>query len=170
MLGWLARLRTAHTARSALTVTALAATTWAAPAALGSEDGSTAAAEDQVAPDTMERRVVHWTNVARGNRGLPPLGFRECPDQHAEPWARHLARSGSFYHQDVTQMFSCSGVNVAGENLARGRTTAREVVRAWMHSESHRANLLKPRFTHIGVGATYAADGRIYISQTFTGR
>ena len=39
-----------------------------------------------------------------------------------------------------------------GENIACGQRSAAEVVEGWMNSPGHRANILKPGFTHIGVG------------------
>lgn len=40
---------------------------------------------------------------------------------------------------------------LAGENLARGYVTSRDVVEAWMNSPTHRSNLLNPRFREIGL-------------------
>ena len=34
-----------------------------------------------------------------------------------------------------------------GENIAAGQTTAEEVMRVWMNSTGHRANILDPRFS-----------------------
>jgi uncharacterized protein YkwD len=45
---------------------------------------------------------------------------------------------------------------IAGENLAWGTgtgSTSRATVVAWLASPEHRANLLQPSFTRIGVGA-----------------
>lgn len=167
MLGWLPRRSTVATILAA----ALTTSAWAAPAALGTAGATASAAGYRNAPDRFERRIVYWTNVHRRRHGLDPLAPRFCPNRHAEPWARHLARTGRFYHQDVTEMFSCNGVRVAGENLARGYARPRAVVAAWMRSRPHRQNLLDDRYTHIGVGgARRTADGRMYVSQTFTGR
>jgi uncharacterized protein YkwD len=54
-----------------------------------------------------------------------------------------------------------------GENIACGQRSAAEVVEGWMNSPGHRANILKPDFTHIGVG--YATGGRAgtYWTQLF---
>lgn len=46
----------------------------------------------------------------------------------------------------------------AGENIAAGQSTAEGVVDSWMHSEGHRANILKEYYTHIGVGYYYSPD------------
>jgi uncharacterized protein YkwD len=40
----------------------------------------------------------------------------------------------------------------AGENIAMGQRTPEEVVKAWMDSPGHRANILNNTYTHIGVG------------------
>ena len=44
--------------------------------------------------------------------------------------------------------------NYMGENVASGHITPQEVVQDWMDSEGHRANILNPRFTRLGVGLT----------------
>jgi uncharacterized protein YkwD len=45
---------------------------------------------------------------------------------------------------------------LCGENIASGYSSAREVVRAWMASPSHRANILERRFRDIGLAYTEA--------------
>ena len=37
-------------------------------------------------------------------------------------------------------------------HIACGQPTPEAVVDAWMHSEGHRANIMKPEFTHMGLG------------------
>ena len=52
----------------------------------------------------------------------------------------------------------------AGENIAMGQSTPEQVVKAWMNSSGHRANILNKNYTHIGVG--YVKDGH-YWTQMF---
>ena len=54
----------------------------------------------------------------------------------------------------------------AGENIAMGYSSAQKVMQGWMNSSGHRANILNPSFTQIGVG--YVADGH-YWTQQFIG-
>ncbi|WP_342190492.1 CAP domain-containing protein [Paenibacillus macquariensis] len=57
-----------------------------------------------------------------------------------------------------------------GENIAAGQTTPEEVTRVWMNSPGHRANILDPRFTDIGVGyvaGTATSQYRTYWTQLF---
>ena len=49
-----------------------------------------------------------------------------------------------------------------GENVAAGYATAASVVDGWMNSSGHRANILDPSFTHIGVAVANAAEGTPY--------
>jgi len=63
-----------------------------------------------------------------------------------------------------------SGDWVVGENLAWGSgalSTPQAIVNGWMNSPGHRANILKPAFTHIGIGL--AGGGRMgtYWTQLF---
>ena len=67
------------------------------------------------------------------------------------------------------QMIKSFGITYrsAGENIARGQTTPKKVVDAWMNSSGHRANILNASYTHIGVG--YASYGH-YWTQMFIGK
>ncbi len=53
------------------------------------------------------------------------------------------------------------------ENCSAGEDDKAEVVRAWMADPLHRANLLSPNFTEIGVGVAKTANGKVYICQDF---
>ena len=170
MLGWSTQIRRSLAAVVAVTLTATGAV--AVPAALGTPTGmADARSAIKAAPDRYEDRIVYWTNVKRKRHGLRPVRKGPCPDRFAESWSRHLAASGRFEHQDVSRMFSCGDwVRVAGENLARGTLTPRQVVNAWMRSPAHRANLLKRGYVRIGVGSYRSLDdGRMYTAQTFLG-
>ena len=68
---------------------------------------------------------------------------------------------------DRLQMTGASGYTMVGENVAFGQQTPDEVMRAWMNSPGHRANILHPDFTHIGIGV---AAGRPYWTQVFLRR
>jgi uncharacterized protein YkwD len=52
----------------------------------------------------------------------------------------------------------------AGENLAAGQRTDEEVVRAWMESQGHRANLLNRAFVETGIGIARGANGPVIVA------
>jgi uncharacterized protein YkwD len=56
-----------------------------------------------------------------------------------------------------------------GENVAAGYTSASSVVAGWMGSSGHRANILNPAFTEIGVASATAADGTRYWTMVLAG-
>jgi uncharacterized protein YkwD len=54
-----------------------------------------------------------------------------------------------------------------GENIAFGYSGADDVMTAWMNSPGHRANILDPGFTEIGVSVKANPDGVLYFTQEF---
>src|SRR5665647_3718631 len=104
----------------------------------------------------FEARVIYPINVQRTRYGRAKLAANWCPDKYAESWAAYLARTGRFYHRDMTVILRGCSARRAGENLARGYTSADRTVAAWMASPGHRANVLDRTLTRIGVAAVYA--------------
>src|SRR5262249_51410876 len=45
--------------------------------------------------------------------------------------------------------------SLVGENIAAGQPDPTSVMRAWMYSPGHRANILNCRFRQIGIGVAY---------------
>jgi len=77
----------------------------------------------------------------------------------AENHSENMALQDFFDHQgvngdDVIDRISIIGYNyfTAGENIGAGYSTPEAVVEGWINSPGHRANLLNPDFTEIGVG------------------
>ena len=58
--------------------------------------------------------------------------------------------------------------NQVGENIASGYRTAEEVITAWMESPGHKENILRPSYTHIGVGYAEDEDGFPYWVHLFS--
>ena len=56
-----------------------------------------------------------------------------------------------------------------GYNPSNAQKLAKEIVDDWMSSPDHRANVLDPDFTHLGVGVS-ARNGTIRATQEFVGR
>ncbi len=122
----------------------------------------------------FEREVVRLVNVEREKGGLKPLTHDWELSRVARIKSQDMKDNKYFSHTSPTygspfQMMKSFGIKYrsAGENIARGQATPQAVVNAWMNSSGHRANILNPSFTHIGVG--YVADGR-YWTQMFIGK
>jgi len=57
----------------------------------------------------------------------------------------------------------------AGENLAINRDVT-SAEKAFMNSPGHRANILNPNYTEVGIGVRYNSQGSIYVVQNFISR
>lgn len=112
-------------------------------------------------------RVLTLTNAERTRRGLRALTFSTCADRFADTWAASLAASGTLTHQPLTPILTTCRASGAGENVAFGTVTPEQLVKMWMDSPGHRANILRSSFTHIGIGAVTTSTGRVYGVQVF---
>lgn len=118
------------------------------------------------------RRVAAATlcllNAQRSGRGLPRLRPEGDLARAARRHARDMARRDYFAHaspdgsQPAQRIFAAGYTRRAtvGENLAWGEEhqgTPARIVEGWMGSEGHRANILRPEFSEIGIGLAYDA-------------
>ncbi|MBR3094420.1 MAG: SafA/ExsA family spore coat assembly protein [Clostridia bacterium] len=120
-----------------------------------------------------EEEVIRLVNEVREKNGLKPLTKNWELCRVARYKSQDMVENHYFSHTSPTygspfQMMKDFGLayRTAGENIAFGQRTPQEVMNAWMNSDGHRANILNPSFTQIGVG--YAANGR-YWTQMFIG-
>lgn len=120
-----------------------------------------------------EEEVIRLVNEIREKNGLKPLTKNWELCRVARYKSQDMVENRYFSHTSPTygspfQMMKDFGLRyrTAGENIAFGQRTPQEVMNAWMNSDGHRANILNPSFTQIGVG--YAANGR-YWTQMFIG-
>ena len=70
---------------------------------------------------------------------------------------------------DFKERFEADGTiqaRAVGENVAHAPTVAL-AHRALHASPSHRINLLRADYTHMGIGVVHAADGSVYVCETF---
>lgn len=111
------------------------------------------------------RRVARGLRRLRLNRRLSRAARRHTRDMVRRRYFGHVSRNGA----DVVDRLRRSryirpnSAWAVGENLAWGsgrRATPRRIVRAWMRSPGHRANILSPRFREIGIGVTPRAPVR----------
>lgn len=116
---------------------------------------------------TYSDRVLALTNTQRTSRGLRALAFSACADGYANTWATALARAGSLSHQALSPILTNCRARGVGENVAYGNVTPEQLVQMWMDSPGHRANVLNPAFTHIGVGDVMTSSSRVYGVQVF---
>ncbi|MEV0615595.1 CAP domain-containing protein [Nonomuraea sp. NPDC050404] len=108
------------------------------------------------APETA---VVKQTNAARARNGCRPLVHDAKLHLAAERHSADMARRNYFSHtsrdgRSFDKRIKAAGFTFrrAAENIAKGQPTAAAVVKAWLNSPGHRANIMNCSLTHIGVG------------------
>ena len=116
----------------------------------------------------FEAEVFRLTNLERTNNGLSAFQLNTALSGSARDHSIDMARGGFMSHTgsdgtSARQRIEAVNLNTAndvwrwGENVARGQRTPEAVVASWMNSTGHRANILSPYFTHLGVGFAYFA-------------
>ena len=102
--------------------------------------------------------VLKLVNEERSKQGLKSLTLSSNLTQIANTKAKDMNDKGYFSHTSPTYgspfaMLQHFGVKyrTAGENIAKGQATAEQVMRDWLNSSGHRANILG-NYTQIGIG------------------
>ena len=105
-----------------------------------------------------ERTLLETVNDVRAAHDLRPLQVDTTLVRAAQDYSTTMIRRDVFTHGALGQRLARYGARgpVFGENLAWGkgwRATPRAIVSSWMASPGHRANLLRPGWVRIGIGA-----------------
>ena len=124
------------------------------------------ATQDQIKDATLcllnRRRAAHGIRKLRHNQRLAKAARAHAADMVRRDYFAHTAPGGvSFVDRIMRQDYVSPGQGwTVGENLAWGSyrlATPKAIVRSWMHSSGHRANILNRRFREIGIGVVRGA-------------
>jgi len=148
---------------------------WMVFAVLLAVSGASAQGRDGV-DERAEQRLVHLINRERAQRGLSTLVIDERLTRAAREHTRLLIKNGELEHQfrgePILELrLSATGIRFdsTGENLALDSDGADSAHDALMQSPPHRANILRPEFSAVGVGAI-RSDGVLYVTEDFAHR
>jgi uncharacterized protein YkwD len=133
----------------------------------------------------VEDLVLELTNQARRAKGLAPLSKDEelrgvaraySDDMLVRRFFDHTTPDGVSFDERISNhyphRFYVVGENIwsaFGYNPGKTQQVAQEIVNDWMNSPGHRANLLSPDYTHLGVGVS-ARQQTILATQEFVGK
>lgn len=106
----------------------------------------------------FEQQVLQLVNTQRANAGLSKLGMDDKLANMAMVKAQDMIKNNYFSHTsptygspfDMMRQFQIT-YKAAGENIAKGQSSAEQVMNDWMNSPGHRANILSGSFTKIGI-------------------
>jgi len=118
--------------------------------------------------------VVDRTNAERARHGLRALSVDARLAAAAQAHSADMVQRGFFAHESPDGRQVWDRAVAAGyvyrkvaENIAAGQRSAEEVVRGWMESPGHRANILDGDLTQIGVGRADGGSYGVYWTQVF---
>nr|WSZ19528.1 CAP domain-containing protein [Streptomyces canus] len=122
---------------------------------------------------SLQSAVIKLTNAERAKAGCAALtsnaalnkaAQRHSSDMVQRHFTGHIGSNGSTL---VTRAEAAgyTGWRALAENVAGGQPTAARVVKSWMKSPEHRANILNCSLRDIGVG--YAKKHGTYWTQEF---
>jgi uncharacterized protein YkwD len=135
--------------------------------------------------EKVEDLVFEMTNQRRRSQGLAPLSkdaeLRNVAraysnDMLVRRFFDHTTPDGVSFHERISAHYR-HWVSFTGENIwsawgyktSNTQNLAKEMVDDWLSSPGHRANMLDPDFTHLGVGVS-VRNGTILATQEFVGR
>ncbi len=143
------------------------------------EEGETleipAADPADLSPDPASaKEIFELVNRSRVEADLDPLSWSDALAEVAQSYARQMYLGGFFSHtspdgEQVQDRVQSAGITyrVVGENLALA-ATPRTVHEGLMSSPGHRANILRPGFTRVGIGVIEGPLG-LMVVEVFTG-
>lgn len=109
------------------------------------------------ATDIRLSDLLQLTNSERTKLGLPPLQLntslsaaaaQKAQDMFAHNYWSHTSPEGKTPWDFI--VFSGYEYTMAGENLAKNFSDSGGVVQAWMASQTHRDNIIKPGYQDVG--------------------
>lgn len=115
------------------------------------------------------RRLLQLANQERAAAGLTALTSRaDLVDLALEHTFAMVERDSIFHNLDLLErpLRSVLGADVVGENVGWS-TDVDDLHRLLMASPLHRASLLEPRFSVVGMAVVLTGEGRYYATQDF---
>jgi hypothetical protein len=129
-------------------------------------------AQEITSTTEMEQQILDWTNQERARVNAPPVTWNNrlalAARLHSDEMAKHKELSHQVKGEPVfTERLSERGArfSAAAENVGFA-DDAESLQSGWMHSPPHRANLLNPVYTEMGVGIVRAGD-RLWATEDF---
>lgn len=105
---------------------------------------------------TNTARQEHLRQPLRQNHKLSEAAYLKAQDMLKKDYWAHVSPEGTKPWQWLGEVGY--NYNTAGENLARGFTTNKDIVTAWLDSPSHRNNVLNLSFEEVGFAVV---DGKL---------
>ena len=139
--------------------------------------GSSAFVRSSFLASILPAVLTEETNASRAASGASALAYNPILEKAATMKAHDMAEKGYFAHTSPAGVTPWHWLDeagyqfeTAGENLAVNYFDSKDVAEAWMNSPTHRANILNPAFSEIGIGfaeGTYEGKSTVFVAEFF---
>ena len=109
--------------------------------------------------EITSKQIFDLTNEERQKNGLSPLYYNSILSESAAKKAQDMFANNYWAHNSPSgktpwDFFKEAGYTyiTAGENLAKDFYDNNSVIKAWMNSPTHKANILNEKYQEIGIG------------------
>ena len=127
-------------------------------------------------PAGVAAQVLSLVNAERDKAGCRAVRTSSALQRAAQGHSADMAAKDYFSHTSKDGRTFADRIRAAGytggtigENIAAGQASASAVMRSWMGSAGHKANILNCRFTALGVGYARGGSYGYYWTQDFGG-
>ena len=119
---------------------------------------------------SIETEILKDINAYRASIGLNELESMNIIKSVAYSHSDYMVESGDVSHAHFftrsDYLKHNAGAKTVSENVAYGFSSASSVVKAWLKSDEHRANI-EGDYTNFDIAAEMNADGRWYFTNIF---
>jgi len=121
----------------------------------------------------MQGDIAYLTNKQRAAHGCKAVKVDARLMNAARGHSTFMARTGTFSHTGSggstfdRRIRAAHYAHPRSENIAYGYRSGVDVMKGWMNSPGHRANILDCTATTVGVSVVFAGNGTPYITQDF---
>ncbi len=138
---------------------------------LGASDAYAYASSSRPCPSADGDTVLHLVNEIRRRARVRPLDADPNLTRIAGKRSAAMAAERRLSHSGWERSLRQAGLqdDSLGENVAYNYDGPDAVVRGWMESPGHRANILRAAFKRLGVGCVIDERGHRWWTQDFAG-
>lgn len=120
----------------------------------------------------IEYEILDLVNQHRSELGLSILKPLNIVSNTANGHTEYMIQAGQISHDNFSErsknLMEKANAKLVGENVAYGFNSAEGVVKGWLNSDSHKAIIENPKYTHFGISTeACATTGRNYFTQIF---
>ena len=114
-------------------------------------------------------QLLKATNASREYRHLRRLDLQAELSRLARKHSKRMAEAGVLFHTKNPSSYYLRGRRWSswGENVGFTSGNARDVHKEFMHSPTHRSNILRSTFRRVAIGTFRDDDGLLYVTVFF---